>query len=157
MSLNTKKHTVLVLHGTNKHTMKTASMMILLYLLLAFTGLPVLASASDGEDPATSRLQRGEARSVRKLSTKGGKGIIPTARRSPPLCADDCVSACYFGCCVDDVCRRDERKQICSSECLQACAFPKTSKLCGIDFPVEQRAYMHHARYPVSTSSPALT
>ena len=29
-------------------------MMILLYLLLAFTGLPVFASASDGEDPAAS-------------------------------------------------------------------------------------------------------
>ena len=34
--------------------------MILPYLLLAFTGLPVFASASDGEDPAVSLLQRGE-------------------------------------------------------------------------------------------------
>jgi hypothetical protein len=41
--------------------MKTASMMILMYLLLAFTGLPVFASASDGEDPpAASLLPRGE-------------------------------------------------------------------------------------------------
>jgi hypothetical protein len=51
--------------------MKTASMMILPYLLLAFTGLPVFASASDGEDPAASLLQRGE-----DIVIRGGNGEI---------------------------------------------------------------------------------
>jgi len=51
--------------------MKTASMMILPYLLLAFTGLPVFASARDGEDPAASLLQRGE-----DIVTSGGNRVI---------------------------------------------------------------------------------
>ena len=61
--------------------MKTASMMILPYLLLAFTGLlvPVFASASDGEDPAASLLPRGEdivisGENLVIRRTKGGKG-----------------------------------------------------------------------------------
>ena len=58
--------------------------MILPYLvLLAFTGLPVLASASDGEDSAASLLQReedivisggGNKRVSRRKLSKGGKG-----------------------------------------------------------------------------------
>jgi hypothetical protein len=52
--------------------MKTASMMILPYLVLAFTGLPAFASASDGEDPAAaSLLQRGE-----DIVISGGNRVI---------------------------------------------------------------------------------
>ena len=94
--------------------MKTASMMILPYLLLAFTGLPVFASASDGDDPAASlpkRPQRGEDnvirsqreediviggdnnRGIRRKLAKGTK--CPSKLRSRDgACQQDCDEIC---------------------------------------------------------------
>ena len=73
--------------------MKTASMMILPYLLLAFTGLPVLASASDGEDPAASLLQRGE-----DIVISGGNRVIRRKLKSTKSPACDCYTECENNC-----------------------------------------------------------
>jgi hypothetical protein len=74
--------------------MKTASMMILPYLLLAFTGLPVFASASDGEDSAASLLPRGE-----DIVISGGNRVIRRKLKSTkcPACNDwkeECKDLC---------------------------------------------------------------
>ena len=74
--------------------MKTASMMILPYLLLAFTGLPVLASASDGEDPAAaSLLPRGE-----DIVISGGNRVIRRKLKSTKSPACDCYTECENNC-----------------------------------------------------------
>ena len=75
--------------------MKTASMMILPYLLLAFTGLPVFASASDGEDPAASLLQRGE-----DIVISGGHRV-KRRRKLTKSTKSDCVESPACDSCAD--------------------------------------------------------
>ena len=129
------------MHGTNKDTMKTASMMILPYLvLLAFTGLPVLASASDGEDSAASLLPRGE-----DIVISGGNRV--KRRRKLKSTKSDCLEspvchchdACYRVCIIN----LSSSGINCSDECNDACG---SGNLCFCDY-LRHHLHRHHLEW----------